>query len=255
MADKSLQTLERGLDILLLCAAHEPGGLPLATVMERLNLARSTTYRLVKVLRDRGFLRSGGKPGQIELGYQLVHLGKIADARAELSAASLPVLQDLVDALGETAFVTVRSGWRALCLEQVESTRAIRLSYRKGQQLPLYAGASGKIVLAHMREREQEQVLSGQLQVFTDERFVEPDRIRRDLAAIRRQGYAITRGEIDPDASAICVPIVLWDGKFIGGLNIAGPTVRFPQGAEVRFIKHLQEAAVAIADRFEELVR
>ena len=255
MADKSLQTLERGLDILLLCAMREPGGLPLSAVMEQLNLARSTTYRLVKVLRDRGFLRSGGKPGHIELGYQLVHLGKVADARAELSAASLPVLQDLVDKLGETAFVTVRSGWRALCLEQVESPHPIRLSYRKGQQLPLYAGASGKIVLAYMRDRDQEHVLSGRLRVFTDERFVEPDRIRQDLVAIRRQGYAITRGEIDPDASAICVPIMMWDGKFIGGLNVAGPTVRFPQGVEAKLIGHLQEAAMAIADRFEELVR
>lgn len=252
MVDNSLRTLERGLDILTLCASEERG-VTMTTVMERLGLARSTTYRLVRVLRDRGFLRSGGKPGCLELGYQLVQLGKVADMRAELSAACLPVLQELVDALGETAFVTVRSGWRALCLEQAESPRPIRLSYRKGEQFPLYAGASGKIVLAHMREQEQEHVLNGELQVFTEAQYVEPDRIRQHLGEILRQGFANTSGELDTDAWAICVPILLWDGKFVGGLNVAGPVQRYPADTLDALLTRLKEAAGKIADRYAEM--
>ncbi len=250
MADKSLQTLERGLDVLMMCAAAERGGVTLTGVMDQLGLTRSTAYRLVKVLRNRGFLRSGGRPGHIELGYQLVQLGKVADTRVELSNACLPVLHELVAELGETTFVTVRSGWQALCFEQVECSRPVRLSYRKGEQFPLYAGASGKIVMAHMSSHEREHVLSGELKVFTEPKYVEPERIRRDLAQIRRQGFAQTAGELDTDAWAVCVPILLWDGKFVAGLNVAGPVHRSPGDKLETILARLKDAANRIADRY-----
>lgn len=250
MADKSLQTLERGLDVLMLCAAAERGGVTLTGVMEQLGLTRSTAYRLVKVLRNRGFLRSGGRPGHLELGYQLVQLGKVADTRGDLSDACLPVLHELVGELSETTFVTVRSGWHALCFEQVECSRPVRLSYRKGEQFPLYAGASGKIVMAYMSSHEQEHVLNGELKVFTEPKYVEPKRIRRDLSEIRRQGFAHTAGELDTDAWAICVPILLWDGKFVAGLNVAGPLHRLPADKMETVLACLKDAANRIADRY-----
>lgn len=251
MVPTSLQTLERGLDLLMFCAESNDGGCSLQQVIDELGVARSSAYRLIKVLRDRGFLRATGRRGHLELGYQLVHLGRVAESRSDLSSAAYPVLCKLVRETGETSFITVRSGWRALCLEQAESPHPIRLSYAKGVSQPLYAGASGKIVLAHLSEREQEKVLSGHLQVFTDELLVQPDVIRRDLKAIRENGYALSRGEIDPGAAAMCVPLFTAAGHFLGGLNIAGPANRVPANLEPRLLRLMRNAAREISERFE----
>lgn len=254
MSSGSLQTLERGLDILLLCAKDESSSCSLEEIMQDLNVPRSTAYRMVKSLLDRGFLRKGAKTGQYQLGYQLVQLAQLADTRAELAQAAIPVLEEIVKEFGETSFITVRSGWQALCLEQVESPHPIRLSYSKGRTLPLYAGGSAKVILAHLSQRDQEKILSRDLNTFTDPALVDPDIIRLNLDDIKKKGYAVSRGETDLGAVAICVPILDSEGKLLGGLTVAGPAGRMPDDDDVsKFVQFMKPAAKRIAIKYNDL--
>ena len=252
MADGRLQTLERGLDILSHCARGDRAGCSIEDIVEQLDLPRSTAYRMVKALKERGFLRAGERKGRLQLGYQLVQLAQAADTSSELSQAALPVLQQIVESFEETAFITVRSGWQALCLEQIESPHPIRLSYRKGRTLPLYAGGSAKVLLAHLSPRDQDRVLGGEIEIYRDPALADPAKIRRTLKDIRRRGYATSREEIDPGVLAICVPILGANDRLIGGLTLAGPKGRMPSGAEIPGVaRYLRSAGARIAEDYQ----
>ena len=131
--------------------------------MESLDLPRSTAYRMVSVLRGRGFLRPTGVPGHFDLGHQLCHLARLAESRLNLGAIARPLMCDLVSEVHETALLVVLSGWKALCLEEVQSKQTIQVRFNTGTALPLYAGAAAKVVRAFMSRHQQCRVLQGKL--------------------------------------------------------------------------------------------
>jgi DNA-binding IclR family transcriptional regulator len=134
------------------------------------------------------------------------------------------VLRELSQATGETAVLTVRAGTRALCLRQVESHHPIRMAFRIGQLLPLYAGAGQRMLLAHAPGAVVQRVLE-QPQWRTTDRTLSPAVILRELEQVRRNGYLVTRGELSEGAVAVAVPVFA-GGEVVCSLTVAGPEAR-----------------------------
>jgi DNA-binding IclR family transcriptional regulator len=111
-------------------------------------------------------------------------------------------------------------------LHAVETERhSVRLSYALYRRAPMHRGASGKILAAHLEPAEQERLLAA----------VGSPALASELAAIRREGFAVTFGELDPGAAAVAAPILDRRGEIAAGLSVAGPVPRITaQLASVR---------------------
>ena len=160
LTDKSIpiasspQLLERTIVVLQLFTPEQREW-TVTEIGRACGLAVPTVHRIVSTLHRHGFLARHELTKRYWLGPAMVRLGRTAAMTIDLRGVSQPVLRRISLRTKETALLTVVSecGRHATCLERIESIHPLRLSVQAGREMPLHAGASQKILLAHMPPR------------------------------------------------------------------------------------------------------
>jgi DNA-binding IclR family transcriptional regulator len=117
-----------------------------------------------------------------------------------------------------------------------------------GASYPAYAGATGKLLLAHLEPAELDRYLTRvALQPLTARTVVEPERLREELAVIRRLGVSVSRGERVDDAVAISAPLRDRSGRVIAAVTVSGVASRFGHDELVATVRATLDCAEAIA--------
>jgi IclR family transcriptional regulator, acetate operon repressor len=235
-----MSSLERGLEIL--AEIGESGSSTVEQMSRRVGMPISTTYRYVSALRALGFL--GEHEGRIVAGPQLLRLVRSTDVDEALARLADPLLLELVYRTGETAILTVQVGSMALCVNSVEPVRSVRLSHARGSTQPLYAGASGKPLLAYADPAFVESLVENGLVTFTP-RTPDAQTLRRQLAHIRSTGVCVTIGELDAKTVGVGVP-VFWGGDVAAVLSVAGPVSRIDRSTVERLVSLVAAAGEAL---------
>jgi DNA-binding IclR family transcriptional regulator len=235
-------SLERGLRVLLAVADRE--SVRVDALVEQVGLPASTVYRYLRSLRDLGLVEEAD--GWYRPGERLAHPDR-AVSNATLASIAKPILRGLATETGETALVTVRAGMAALCVEQVESPKHIRMAFEIGQLLPLHAGAASRILLAYAPPDVIDRALDGPLTTYTSST---PDnqKLRRQLDGIRASGCATSRGEFIAGAFAVAVPVLHGD-SVVAGLALAGPGTRCTHRWQVSARPALAAAARTLGEQ------
>lgn len=212
-----VEAVERALS--LLQCFHLPGEeLSLAILAQRSALSKSTILRLAGSLIRKGFLHRDGR-GRYLLGPELQRLGGLARATIALADLVRPVLLSLSETTRETASFYIREGSERICVFRQNSVRSARHHLDEGTRHPLDEGAAGLIL-----------------------RAFDPD--NKAPARIRRQGWAVSLGNRDPEIAAVAVPVTNAEGKLWGALTISGLIQRFgPDTVETYRCLLLDEAA------------
>jgi len=228
---KSLGSLQKGLDILC-CFDFMTTSLSAQTIARRLGLPLSTTYKYLDNLQEKGFIARNPETRNYELGLTLFRLGNVVSSRMKLADFILPSMRDLLEATGETVLLTVISNMEVVCVERVEITRRMRLSLERGLSLPLHAGASSKILLAHQERSFIDAFLRSNpsLVRFTERTITDPVLLKKELRTIRRQGFAVSDQEVDVGVRAVAAAVRDHRGAVVAGLSIAAPTERINDG-------------------------
>ncbi len=223
-----------------------------ADLGRRLDIPPSNVYRLVQTLELSGLVERSGR-GKIALGLRFLDLGRALERRIEreIGPSALDVMQELTRETDETSLLTMPTGLNAICVLSVESSRPIRLSFAFGRVLPLYAGASGKILLPWLSPRLVEHLMrDNRSWRLANGQTLTPAALRGQIEEIRAAGHLITRGEVDAEAAAVAAP-VLAGGKLGGGLSVAGPSARFDEARLPELIDQVCAAADEIGRRME----
>ncbi len=246
-------TADRAIDVLLLFNEQRPV-LTAEEVAELLEMSRSTTYRYLLSLRSYGLVEEGNTNGEFRLGPAVFQLARVARKGLGLSEVALPVMRELVDQTGESALLTCRSGLHVVCVERVESPHIVRLSYERGQVLPLHAGAAAKVLLAYLKPSEIDAVLSAApLPHYTERTVTDPDTLLTQLKDIRAKGYAVTDGEVDVGVRGVAAPILGTNEQAIAGISVAGPAFRLDDSILPAVIAAVQNAARVIRQQLRDL--
>jgi DNA-binding IclR family transcriptional regulator len=165
------------------------GPVRLSTLAADLELQKSTVHRVLAELVELGYVEQEAGSGRYRPTLRTWELGTAVVADLPIKQVASTTLQDLHAATGETVSLVVRSGDDALYLDKIVAPRPVRFTTRVGSRVPLPLPAGGKALLAvaddgaEVLERlATDGPLAGRLDV---------DRVRRELAAARRRGYAI----------------------------------------------------------------
>ena len=87
--------------------------------------------------------------------------------------------------------------------------------------------------MAFLPEEEQENYLSpASLPDLADGSAIDPARLRAELRAIRKRGYARSFGERQADAASVAAPVFNHLGSVVGVISVCGPIERFRSEAE-----------------------
>ena len=246
-------TADRTADVLTLFDEQRPV-LSAAEVSRRLGMTRSTTYRYLQTLRSYGLVEEDEGRGGFRLGPRIYQLARVARQGLGLPEIALPVMREIREATGEVVLLTRRWGDTVVCVERVEGTHPVRLSYDRGQAHGVHAGASAKILLAYATPDEIDAVLQNvALTRYTEKTVVDPSAIRAELRTIQEQGYAVTDSEVDEGVRGVAAPVFRSDGRIAAGLSVAAPTFRLDDAALPTVLKAVREGAAAVTARLRDL--
>lgn len=241
-------TADRALDILTM---FDDAHLVVSgtAVAERLGVARSTAYRYLQSLVAGRYLEEA-PGGGFRLGLRVLEIARLARRSYGLSEVAQPSMEALAEDVHETVLLTRRTGDLVVCVDRAESTRAVRISYERGSALPINAGASALVLLAWSPEDEARRLLEAtELRRFTAATLTDVDALMERLGRIRRLGYSVTRGELDPDVVGIAAPIRDENKQVIAAVSVAALASRIYPEAETEIAQKVLATAVEISDR------
>lgn len=207
----------------LLDTLAESGEATVRDLADRIGEPRSTVYRLLSSLQQLEMVEPGMRRGTYRLGLGLLRLGAAVATGFDERQAALPVLQRLHDETGETVFLCVRRGNEAVCIERLDGRRVQSLALRIGGSLPLHAGAAPRVLLAfEPKERWEEYVAEGGLEVFTLKTPAAKAVIFRSLDEIRKLGYAVSDEDVTVGIAALGAPVFDHRGAICAAVSISG---------------------------------
>lgn len=179
----TLQTLDRGLQALSMISQQERG-ISIAELAEGLDVHRAIAYRIAATLESRGLITRADR-GRLRLGAALLTLASRFEP--QLRTLAHPLLRKLAEATRAAAFLSVPVGEECVAIIVIEPEGTLlRVAYRVGSRHPLARGAAGIAILA------------GRPASMSD-----PESVR--LA--RREGFSVTRGELQRGAVGIASPV------------------------------------------------
>ncbi len=223
-SDKN-SAVDRVLDILLLFRDGRPHA-SVDDISQELDIPKSTVYRHVRLLSDKGLLEKAGS-ASYRLGLAVFELGRHALAsNRDLRLTVLPSMQRLAEVVGESVSLMRVFDRHVICIESIEGRHALRVKIEQGRVQLLHAGASSKLLLAHLPEDDWDDLLDVPLQQFTHNTITDVQALKAELRHIRERGYSISDGEIDVGARAIAVPLWNQQGEVVAALSIEAPSSR-----------------------------
>lgn len=230
-----MQLIDRVSVILLAVAGYEGGPLSISELSRQARLPKAATHRIAESLTLAGMLfRDEDK--RYRLGALTMELGMLAVARQDVRVAALPALHDLRDETGETATLSLRIGFERVYLLQVESQQGVRRKVELDHRYPLYAGASGRAILAALSPEDMERYFREVvIAAVTPHTVVDHEELRAKLEEVRRLGYAASRGERDACAAAVAAPVRGLGGHVVGAISVAAPIMRLSRNKALEY--------------------
>lgn len=221
------------------------GEMTVTEVAERLEVARSTAHRLLAMLVYRDFA--------VQTENRTYRAGPVLELAAHsqseashLRAAALPHLVALVDALGETANLMMRTGDTARFIASVECSQALRVGSREGMVFPAHTTTGGLVLLADLSDDEIQGLYSEERRAGRSAPGPDLDVLTRDLAKIRHRGFALNDGRSERGVVAVGCPVRDRRGRTVAGLSVSLPSVRYRPQQLPAMVGTIQHAVRAI---------
>ncbi len=153
-------------------------------------------------------------------------------------------MTSLANKLGDTAYLFLRSGSEAVCLDRLSGPSPIRVvSLRIGSRRPLGLGSGGLAILTGLAEDERENVLRDVSTTLSSEWSIEEPELRRMVADGERNGYVFIQDQITVGVSSVGTWIVDTFGETVGAVSIAAPGSRLPRSRVAEVAEAVTQAA------------
>jgi len=225
-ANYLIQSVSHALDILESFTRTEDE-LGVTELSKRLGLHKNNVFRLLATLVHRGYIEQNSSTENYRLGPKTLQLGSIFIEQRECRRQAHPVLEQLMEATGETAVVAVLRANKVIYMDSVESVRTVRAVSRTGAMLPAHCTAVGKVQLSFLPVAEIERLYPDhQLSPKTTLSLQTRDDLLGSFAAIRDRGYAVENEECDLEVKSIAAPVRDFSKNVIAAVGIIAPASR-----------------------------
>jgi DNA-binding IclR family transcriptional regulator len=231
---QSIAAVERALDVLLLFDRSGDAAIGVTEIADTLGMPKAAVHRVLTSLRTRDLVYLDPATRRYSLGPRALAFGLSHLNSLDVVSLSRPRLRVLVDATGETATLSIRAGQARMYVERVLPNREMRLDVALGVTYPLHAGSSSKSLLAFLDPVEVEAYLRGHaLDPLTKNTITSVAKLRDELRAVHRLGYATSVSERQSGAASVAAPIFDHRGQPVAVVSVCGPAERFNPSAYI----------------------
>jgi len=190
-----------------------------------LGISLSSAYRYFRTLVQFGFLDSVEANGCYVLGPAVIEFDRVVRVSDPLLGAAVPTMRWLAGQVGQSGAVLLCRLYqdKVMCIhEERAGDAAIALSYERGLPMPMFRGAASKAILASLAPRQMRRIFDRFAPAIAEAGLGgDWPSFREGLAPIRKQGYCVVQGELDPGVTGISAPLFSARGQVLGSLSIA----------------------------------
>lgn len=220
----SVPSLERALSVFQ-CIGHSKRGFSISEIGLRLKIPKSSAHLILTTLERRGFLQKNTQTGRYHFGLQLISLSRGALENLDLREEAKPFLRSLMQESGFTVHMAVLERDEAVIIEKVEAPGLVRLASWIGRRLDVNCTGVGKVLIAFLPDEELDYLFRTKEFARHNRRtIVSKSALRRELALVKKSGYALDNEEDEPGVLCIGAPVFDQNGKAVAAISIAGTT-------------------------------
>lgn len=245
---RGTQAIARAVDLLKLVAAHQANGARYADIVRQSGLEPPTVHRILQRLTAEGLLRQDPRARRYTLGTLAFELGLAAQQHFSLREVCAPALQRLCDATGDTVFLTVRSGFDAVCVDRKQGSFPVQiLTVEVGSRRPLGTAAGNLALLFPLPQEEVRRVVDANESRLTQFGQLDRDKLLAMIRRSRNLGYALNDEVILPGVTGIGLAVPSRFGPPAVALSVVGLASRLREKRRVEILKLLRAETAALA--------
>ncbi|RBL79897.1 IclR family transcriptional regulator [Streptomyces cavourensis] len=240
----AIQVIERAMRLLDALAA-QPEPVTLKELSATTGLHASTAHRILNDLVVGRYVERVDN-GLYQLGMRLLELGSLVKGRLNVREAAISAMRSLHKLTGQTINLSVQQGDEIVYIDRAWSERSgMQVVRAIGGRAPLHLTSTGKLFLSTGDTRQvRAYALRTGLAGHTRNSLTDLDRLERELALVRRHGYARDNEELELGVRCIAAGIFDDTGKLVAGLSISAPAERLQDD----WIKALVDTAASISE-------
>lgn len=240
----------QALEVLSLLARHTQP-LPAGSIARELGLPRSSTYHLLSVLRDHGFVTHLVEERRYGLGVAAYELGSAYQRQAPLQRIARPLLQRLVDETTHNAHLAVLHGRDVLYVIEERAPGRPLLVTDVGVRLPATLTASGLAMLAALPPAQVRALFPHRESLVQRDGpgATSPSQLRRELAAVRQRGYAVEDSSVSEGLSSVGRAVLDHTGHPVAGVAVTYPTTVVDEPERDRIVAAVTRVAGTLSTR------
>lgn len=224
-----VQSVDRTLTILEVLSDYSDG-LGITDISERVNLHKSTVYRLLSTISYKGYVVQDEETSKYKITFKLFELGSKKVEKLDLLNCSKPYTKALMESVNEVVHLVIREDTEIVYIDKVEANNTISMASRVGKRNPMYCTATGKGMLAFMPEEEVLKVWnSSKIIKLTKNTNTDFILFKKELQTINKTGYAIDNEENEIGVRCVSAPIFNINGEIAGAVSISGPVHRITE--------------------------
>jgi DNA-binding IclR family transcriptional regulator len=249
------QSIRRALRILRILAAGQDQGVRLTDIVRDSGLSRPSVHRILRVLIEELAVEQDPASRRYMVGPEVALLGLARTARFPIRAIADPYLRHISEQVGDTVYLTIRSGVDSICVDRKLGTYPVKvMSIEVGVRRPLGVGVGGIALMALLPEEEARQLIKINQQRLAH-LGITPARLNEWLKATRAKGYAYRVAGVMPGTSAVAVAVPGPQGEPVAAISVAAISMRLTQQRLPEVISLMREQAALISQRLMETKR
>lgn len=243
-----IKSLEKALKVLVCFSEAEPE-LGISDIARKLELNKSNVHDILQTCVKAGYMEQNKATQKYSLSVKMLTFSNIVNRHMGYHYAAYDIMEDLANRVQNIVYFSIPHGLDVLYLySSFPKEQRQKFPYRpvSGETCPMHCSAMGKAMLAFGNEEWMQELSETQLQMFTDHTITDMDALRRQIADVRRCGYAVDRGEHQYGMGAVGVPILDKQGRLLAAMSICGVQSSFTRENIEQYARLLMEAAYEI---------
>ena len=225
----SVPGLERGLKILAQFSRETPT-LSAPELARRLQVPRTTIFRLLVTLENLGFVERLNNGRDFQLGTAVLRLGFEYLASLSITELSRPILERLRNDTGYSSNLVIRDGRDIVYVQKMAPVSVFSSSVHIGTRLPAHATVLGRVLLSHHTLEELRALYPEEnLRTFNPHTPPTVPDLYRLVQTDKARGYVLEEGFFETNISSIAAPVFDESGRVVAAMGMTVPALHVPE--------------------------
>ena len=245
--DGGVQAIALAFELIEHLAAH-PEAVGVTALAKALGMTKSRVHRYLRTLVQLGYVTQADDE-KYGVGDRLTRMARRMSETFDLARIAEPLLRELSGTLSHFSVVSGLEAGGMRVLATVSADSVMEIGVKRGALLGFHYSAQGKLALAFGEAQLAERVLGGLLEKFSPRTITDPRALRREVARVKSQGWAVAPEEATLCVNALAAPIFDAGGTLVGTIAVLDSIQHLrpePSDAQIKQVKRAANAVSAM---------